>query len=137
MDSWADEEFSPKPVHGREQRNESVSQEEGSSFEVKKEILQGLRIGLARREPFMDSRGQVPQRDAAHGKPKIRSIRPCGGRINVPSHTPQRMDDSFRVGRFGGRRHPVAALRLPPATSEQAFSLRPQPPFLSRTLCNI
>ncbi len=31
------------------------------------------------------------------------------------------------------RRHPVAALHLPPATSEQAFSLRPQPPFLSRT----
>ena len=32
MDSWANEEFSPKPVHGRERRNEAVSQEEGSGF---------------------------------------------------------------------------------------------------------
>ncbi len=31
MDSWADAEFSPKPVHRREQRNKSVSQEEGPS----------------------------------------------------------------------------------------------------------
>jgi hypothetical protein len=39
MDRWADEEFSPRPVHGRERCNEAVSQEEGSSFEVKKGIL--------------------------------------------------------------------------------------------------
>ncbi len=48
------------------------------------------------------SRGQIPpRRDAAHGTHNTRS-RPCRGRINVPSHTPQRIDDPFRVGRFGG-----------------------------------
>jgi hypothetical protein len=57
MDSWADEESSPKPVHGRERRNEVVNEEEGTSFEVKKGVLRGLYIGLAEREPFMDSRG--------------------------------------------------------------------------------
>ena len=31
------------------------------------------------------------------------------------------------------RRHPGAALRLPPAITEQAFSLRLHPPILSRT----
>ncbi|MEE9294675.1 MAG: GreA/GreB family elongation factor [Phycisphaerae bacterium] len=31
----------------------------------------------------------------------------------------------------------MAALRLPPATSEQAFSLRPQPPFLSHTRASL
>ena len=56
MDSWADEEFSPKPVHGRELRNKAVREEEGTSFEVKKGILRGLCIGLAGGEPFMDSR---------------------------------------------------------------------------------
>jgi hypothetical protein len=40
--------------------------------------------------------------DAAHGNPNTRSIRLCRGRINLPSHTPQRIDDPFRVGRFSG-----------------------------------
>ncbi len=49
------------------------------------------------------------------------------------------MDDPFRVGRVRWRHHPGAALlrraivRLPPAITEQASSLRPHPPELSWT----
>jgi len=60
MDSWANEKFSPKPVHGRERRNEGVNEEEGTSFEVKKGVPRWLCIELAGREPFMDSRGREP-----------------------------------------------------------------------------
>jgi hypothetical protein len=48
MDSWADEKFSPKPVHGREQRNEAVSQEEGSSSRLRKESFKGGILHLQR-----------------------------------------------------------------------------------------
>ncbi len=69
------------------------------------------------------SRGQVPLRDAAHGNPNTRSIRPCRGRINVASRTPQnRRPLQGRAVRW--RRHPGAALRLPPSITEQAFSLQ-------------
>jgi hypothetical protein len=55
-------------------------------------------------ERLLDSsRGQgPPRRDAAHGISDTHSIRPCRGRISLPSHTPQRIDDPFRVGSVGG-----------------------------------
>ncbi len=47
MDSWADDEFSPMPVHGKERRNADVRQEEGASFEgKKKESFKGWVLDL-------------------------------------------------------------------------------------------
>ncbi len=91
MDSWADEEFSPKPVHGRERRSEDVNQEEKLSSEVKKELLQGSCIALAPREPFMDRRwldrrrrtpppeqDNSPTTTTLNGSKRSRAVR-CGG----------------------------------------------------------
>jgi hypothetical protein len=44
--------------------------------------------------------------DVAHGDPTTRSIRPCRGRIDVPSHTPHRIDDPFQGRAVRWRRHP-------------------------------
>ena len=87
MDSWADEESSPKPVHGRERRNKAVSEEEGSSFEVRKGVLRGLCIGLAGREPFMDSHDLRNCRGYERWHNRAMTSSPCGCRKKTEGTT--------------------------------------------------
>jgi len=60
-------------------------------------------------------------------------IAPYRGRLGDGSHTPQRKDDRFQGRAVRRRRDPGAALCLPPATLEQAFSLESQSPVSSFT----
>ena len=62
-----------------------------------------------------------------HGlKPVATCLRPSGaGSLGgLDGAHAQRMDYPFRVGGVGGVTIPGAALRLPPSTFEQAFSLQ-------------
>ena len=99
MDSWADEESSPKPVHGRERRKEAVNEEEGTSFEVKKGVLRGLYIGLAEREPFMDRRPQGrPTSAASTPRAVVAHVSRQGGPASrVDARRPYRIVGSWGV----------------------------------------
>jgi hypothetical protein len=52
MDSWANEKFSPKPVHGRERRKEAVNEEEGTSFKVKERSSSGVVYWTCKQRAF-------------------------------------------------------------------------------------
>ena len=49
-------------------------------------------------------------------------------------HPLKTINHPFMVGRFSCPHQPGVALRLPPATAEQAFSLQPRPLTPSRSL---